>query len=102
MVEEDFKFVPMSDVKASELPIAEEHKNLIDAGQYSDAVELLDNNGYQSGFRASLFNALRTRLLTISAYLMNLTAEPEEYYSVDEPDPTFMQENGKKFWIQVY
>lgn len=102
MVEEDFKFVPWNDTKGSEMPIVNRHTKLIDAGRYSDAVKLLDENNHHSGFRASLFNMLRTRLLTIAEHLLNKTAEPDEYYSVDEPDPAFMEENGKKFWIQLY
>ena len=102
MDEEKLKFVPLSDTTASEMPRVKQHEELIYEGKYSDAVKLLDDNNHQSGFRASLFNAIRTRLLTISAYLLNITAEPEDYYSVEEPDPAFMEENGKKFWIQLY
>lgn len=102
MVNSDFKFVPMSETKALDMPIIEEHQKLIDDGKYTDAVKLLDDNNYQSGFRASIFNAIRERLLKIASFVLNLTADSEEYYSTEEPDPAFMKENGKIFWIQLY
>ena len=102
MTESDYKFVPVSDTCVSEMTIVERHNNLIKSGRYNDAVKLLDTNNHQTGFRASLFNMLRTRMMTIATYLLNVTAEPDEYYSTTEPDPAFMVENGKKYWIQPF
>lgn len=102
MTESDFKFVPINDTSVSEMSIVEQHDSLIKEGKYSDAVTLLDENNHQTGFRASIFNMLRTKLMTIATYLLNLTAEPDEYYSLTEPDPDFMIANGKKYWIQPF
>ena len=102
MTESDFIFVPLSDVTLSDMHIVERHKELIESDKYSDAVSLLDSNDYQKGYRASLFNSMRNKLMLISTYLLNLTAESDEYYSLTEPDQVFMQENGKKYWIQPF
>lgn len=102
MDEKDIQFVPVSDASLSDMSTVEQHKNLINAGSYTGAVNLLNSQNYQGGFRASLFNMLRNKLLTVATYLLNLTAEPDEYYSLTEPDADFMVENGKKYWIQPF
>ena len=102
MTESDYKFVPVSDACISEMTIVEQHNNLIKAGKFSDAARLLENKDVQFGFRASLFNTLRNRMMAIATHLLNVTAEPDEYYSLTEPDAEFMQANGKKYWIQPF
>lgn len=102
MVEQDFQFVPVSDASLSDMPTVEQHKNLINAGRYTDATNLLESENYQKGFRASLFNTLKNRLQIIATYLLNLTAESDEYYSLTEPDTEWMIENEKKYWIQPF
>lgn len=100
MVESDFTFVPLSDVSLNDKELIEQHNNYANGGSYTEAVNLLDNNNFQKGFRASIFNTLRTRLQTIAVYLLNLTAEPDELYSLTEP--TLEEMGDKKYWIQPF
>ena len=99
----DMIFTPHNDMGAEDTDIVTQHKNLIDAGNYSDATTLLNNNNYQKGFRASLFNSIQNKIRTLQEYLLNtFVAEDNEYYSYTEPDPEFMKVNGYEFWSQLY
>ena len=99
----DMIFTPHNDMGAEDTDIVTQHKNLIDSGNYSEATTLLNNNNYQKGFRASLFNSIQNRLRSVQEYLLNqFVAEDNEYYSYEEPTAEFMEENGYKFWIKPY
>ena len=99
----DIVFEPHNDMGAEDTDIVTQHKNLIDSGNYSDATTLLDDNNYQKGFRASLFNSIQNKIRTLQEYLLNeFVADEDSYYSYDEPDAEFMEENGYKFWIKPY
>lgn len=94
-------FTPHNDMGAEDTDIVTQHKNLIDSGNYSDATTLLNNNDYQKGFRASLFNSIQNKIRTLQEYLLNeLVADEDEFYSYDEP--TAEQMDGKTFWIKPY
>lgn len=97
----DMIFTPHNDMGAEDTDIVTQHKNLIDSGNYSDATTLLNNNDYQKGFRASLFNSIQNKIRTLQEYLLNeLVADEDEFYSYDEP--TAEQMDGKTFWIKPY
>ena len=97
----DMIFTPHNDMGAEDTDIVTQHKNLIDSGNYSDATTLLNNNNYQKGFRASLFNSIQNKIRTLQEYLLNeLVANEDEFYSYDEP--TAEQMDGKTFWIKPY
>ena len=97
----DMIFTPHNDMGAEDTDIVTQHKNLIDSGNYSDATTLLNNNDYQKGFRASLFNSIQNKIRTLQEYLLNeLVADEDSYYSYDEP--TAEQMDGKTFWIKPY
>lgn len=99
----DIIFEPHNDMSAEDTEIVTEHKNLIDSGNYSDATTLLDDSNYQKGFRASLFNSIQNKIRTLQEYLLNeFNTDKETYYSYGEPDSSFMEENGYKFWCQIY
>lgn len=99
----DIVFSHHNDMSNEDTDIVTQHKNLIDSGNYSDATTLLDDNNYQKGFRASLFNSIQNKIRTLQEYLLNeLVADEDSYYSYDEPDAEFMEENGYKFWIKPY
>lgn len=100
MTKEDLNFIPHSDMTIQDIETVTLHSNLIDNEKYSDATTLLDNNKYQKGFRASLFNSLQNKLRDIQVYLLNKTAEADEIYSIEEPTAEAME--GKTFWIKVY
>ena len=99
----DMIFTPHNDMGAEDTDIVTQHKNLIDSGNYSDATTLLNNNNYQKGFRASLFNSIQNRLRSVQEYLLNqFVADDDEYYSYEEPTVEFMEENNYIWWIQPY
>ena len=103
MEQKDIVFEPHNDMSAEDMEIVKQHQNLINAGNYSDATTLLDNNDYQKGFRASLFNSIQNRLRSVQEYLLNqFVAEDDEYYSYEEPTAEFMEENNYIWWIQPY
>lgn len=103
MTQDDLKFIPHSDMGIDDVIMVNQHNNLIKNEQFSDATTLLDNNDYQKGFRASLFNSIQNKIRMIQIYLLNKTvADREEYYSYEEPSDEFMNEHGYKFWIQPY
>lgn len=97
----DIIFSPHNDMSAEAAEIVIQHKNLIETENYDDATTLLDNNNYQKGFRASLFNSIQNKIRTVQEYLLNkFIAEDDEYYSYTEP--TEEQMEGKTWWIQPY
>ena len=101
MEEKDIVFEPRNDMSADDMEIVTQHNNLIKSGNYSDATALLDNNNYQSGFRASLFNSIQNKTHKLQEYLLNeFAADEDEFYSYDEP--TAEQMDGKTFWIKPY
>ena len=103
MEQKDIVFEPHNDMSAEDIEIVNQHKNLINTGNYSDATTLLDNNDYQKGFRASLFNSIQNRLRSVQEYLLNqFVADDDEYYSYEEPTEEFMEENNYIWWIQPY
>lgn len=103
MEEKDIKFVPLSDVGANDLDIINEHKNLIDNGNYSDATALLENESFNKGVRASLFNSFQNKLRQLELYFLNeFVANDDEYFSIEEPNETFMEENGYTHWLQPW
>lgn len=99
----ELTFVPHSDVGANEIDIVNQHKNLINSGNYSDATTLLDNQNFEKGVRASLLNSIQNKIRKLQLYLLNeFVAEKDEYFALEEPDITFMQENGYTHWIQPW
>lgn len=103
MEEKDIVFEPHNDMSVDNIEIVTQYNNLIKSGNYSDATTLLDNNNYQSGFRASLFNSIQNKTHKLQEHLLNtFVAEDNEYYSYTEPDPEFMKVNGYEFWCQLY
>ena len=101
MTKQDFSFVPVSDVALSDVEILNRHKELINQNNYDEATTLLNNSSYEKGVRASFINGIVNKIVKIGLYLLNLTANPEEYYSIEQPDPVWMKANGKLFWIKV-
>lgn len=99
----DIVFEPHNDMSADDIEIVTQHDNLIKSENYSDAAGLLDNNDYQNGFRASLFNSIQNKTHKLQEYLLNtFVADEDEYYSYTEPDVEFMKQHGYKFWCKPY
>lgn len=97
----DFSFKPHSDMNADNQDIVLEHGKKIKKHQYKEAVSFLEDNDYQDGFRASLFNYIEDKMKKYQIYILNkFVAKPDEFYSYTEP--TDEQMKGKKFWTQPY
>lgn len=97
----DFSFQPHSDMNADSESVVRRHAEKIKEKCYSAAVSILDESGYQDGFRASLFQSLQDRIRRFQIYIMNqFNDDPDIYFSLNEPTPEQME--GKKFWIQPY
>ncbi|MBD5537584.1 MAG: hypothetical protein HDQ99_19425 [Lachnospiraceae bacterium] len=98
MTQKNISFVPHSDMDIQDAPLVERHKNLIARNKLSEASSLLDNAGYNKGFRAAICNAMQNKLRKIQIYLLNKSAAANEYYSITEPTDEEME--GKTFWLQ--
>lgn len=99
----DIVFEPHNDMSADNIEIVTQHENLIKTEKYSDAITLLDNEDYQEGFRASLFNYTQNKIHKLQEYLLNtFVAESDTYYSYEEPSEDFMKENGYLYWCKPY
>ncbi len=99
----DIVFEPHNDMGIDDSDIVTQHKKIIDQNKFDDAYALLNNNNYKKGFRASLFNSIQNKLRMLEVYLLNeFVAGSKEFYSLEEPDTAFMEENGYDFWLQPY
>lgn len=97
----DIVFSPHNDMSADNKDLISQHQAFVDTLQYSDAADLLNENNYNEGFRASLFNAMKNKIHTLQTYFLNkFAAEEDEFYSYTEP--TEEQMEGKTWWIQPY
>lgn len=97
----DIVFEPHIDMSANDIELINQHNNLIKQHKYNDATALLNDNKYEKGFRASLFNSIQNKIRALEIYLLNeYVAEDDELYSFTEP--TEEQMKDKTFWIQIY
>ena len=101
MTKDDIAFVPHSDMDIDGAAINGEHKKLIKQGDYSDATALLNEQGYNKGFRASLFNSLQNKINTLQNYMQNeYTTENNSYYS--DTEPTDEEMGSARYWVSIY
>lgn len=92
-------FTPLSDTGANELDLINEHDNLINKNQFSDASAL--SATMDKGIKASLFTYIQERLRALEVYILNeFVADEGEYYSYNEPNIEEMPENAV-FFIQI-
>ena len=101
MTKDDISFVPHSDMDIDGVSINEEHKNLIQQGNYSDATTLLEEQGYNKGFKASLFNSIQNKINVLQNYMQNEYAtENDSYYS--DTEPTDEEIGEARYWVNIY
>lgn len=100
MTENDLKFIPHSDMSIEDQTIVNEHQNLIKNNQLSDATTLLENNNYNKGFRASLFNNMQDKVHMIQEYLLN--KEVVEYIPDEVVSDTEPVNSESVFWLADY
>ena len=97
MTKEDIRFNPHSDMSLSDQTIVNQHQNLIKNNQLSDATALLNNNRYDKGFRASLFNNMQDKIRMIQEHLLTKEEEAkDEVISSTEPTEDYA------FWLVDY
>ena len=97
----DFAFIPHGDMCADDKEIVSQHHKKIRENKYTEATKFLDDNNYQDGFRASLFNKIEDKFNKFQFFILNkYVAKPDEFYS--PTPPTAEQMKDKKFWIQPY
>lgn len=90
---------PISEIGLDDVEILQSYNAQMDAGNFSDAVKILDDKDFNGGgIRASIFNEIRKKIIDLEIYLLNLFADKDTYYSITEPIEEEM--NGKKYWIQ--
>ena len=87
----DIVFEPHSDMSADDIDLVLQHDSLISQKSYDNATALLNNNKYEKGFRASLFNSFQNKLRKFEEFLLNeFVAENDEYYKFTEPSESFL------------
>ena len=97
----DIVFEPHRDMSADDIDLVLQHDSLISQKSYDNATALLNNNKYEKGFRASLFNSFQNKLRKFEEFLLNeFVAENGEYYKFTEPSEEEME--GKQWWIQPF
>lgn len=97
MTTEDLRFTPHSDMSVDGQVIVNQHQNLIKNNELSDATTLLNNNNYNKGFRASLFNNIQDKVRMIQEHLLTKEDEKkEEVISSTEPTEDYA------FWLVDY
>lgn len=101
MTKDDISFVPHSDMDIENSLINGEHKKLIQQSNYSDATTLLEEQGYNKGFRASLFNSIQNKINVLQDYMQNeYTTENDSYYS--DTEPTDEEMGSARYWVNIY
>ena len=98
MTIENLRFTPHSDMSIDGQAIVNQHQNLIKNNQLSDATTLLNNNNYNKGFRASLFNNMQDKVRMIQEYLLTKEEEVKE----EEISPTEPTNSEAQFWLVDY
>lgn len=98
----NINFEPHSDISISNEETIASHANYIKQNMYEQAKTVVDSDTGMNGkgFRASFFNVINQKIQELQIYLLNKKAAPYEYYSLTEPDKTWMAENGYLYWIQ--
>lgn len=97
----DIVFEPHSDMSADDIELVKQHDNFIKQNRFDDATALLNNNNYQRGFRASIFNSIQNKIRMLEEFLLNeFVAEDDELYKFTEPTDEEME--GKTWWLQPY
>jgi len=100
MTTSDIRFTPHSDMNISDLSIVNQHQNLIKNNQLSDATALLNEERYNKGFRASLFNNMQNKLRMVQEHI--LSKEDTESVSDEVVSNTEPVNSEKQFWLQDY
>lgn len=93
-------YIPYSDTTIADESSISTFENKIKENNYIEAKNIIDNDALlqQKGFRAEFFNLIEKKIQDLQIYILNKQANPDEYYSITEPNPEEMSE--KRFWIK--
>ena len=102
MSELNINFELHNDILISNEETIKSHTNYAKQHLYAMAKSVVDSDPDMNGkgFRASIFNTINQKIQELQIYLLNKNAAPYEYYSLTEPDKTWMEKNGYLYWIQ--
>lgn len=92
---EELKFEPLSDIGVNDKEIVDTHASFIEEGKYTDATNYLDNENYDKGMRAELFNNVSNKVSLLGNYIINNPFKSDEIYSETEPI-----DSESNWWIQ--
>lgn len=96
MSEEYLNRIPLSDIDIDDIQIIDSYNEKINEDKFTEAVQILDNESFDKGIRASNLDKIRTNIVALETKLLSLTPNIDTYYSVEEP--TDEQMENKIFW----
>ena len=100
LAELDTTRIPVSDLQADDVDVLKSYNEDMASGNFSSAVEKLNNANIDRGGRASIFNSLKKKTQELAVWVLNLTADQDTFYSLEKP--TDEQMVGKVFWVQPF
>ena len=100
MTREDLIYIPHNFAELGNLNIISQHKDLISSNNFSQAVDLLNQNLQVEGMRAELFNTIEQKIMYVQEQLEGKTKA--EYILYQQTEPTDDEFEGKVIWAQQY
>ena len=100
MTREDLRYIPHNFAELANADIINQHKALITANNYTQAVNLLDSNPQVEGMTAGLFNNIEQKILFVLQQLEGKEVVRNLLYQ--QTEPTDAEFEGKVIWGQEY
>lgn len=100
MTRDDLRYIPHNFAEFMNSGIIDQHKALLSSSDYSEAVNLLNQNLQVEGMRADLFNTIEQKILFVANQLEGKTKT--EYILYQNTEPTDDEFAGKVIWAQQY
>ena len=92
------KRTPLNDLDIEDASLLTNYKAKMGLSKYGEAVQILNEVEFEKGIRASTLNAIKKSILELEVFILNLTADKDTLYSVEQP--TLEQMQDKIYWIQ--
>lgn len=100
MTRNDLRYIPHNFAELMNEDIINQHEQLIASNQFSQAVNLLNQNLQVEGMRADLFNTIEQKILYLKQQLEGKTKS--EFILYQQTEPTDAEFEGKVIWAQQY